>query len=253
MDLVRRLSVLRCASQAWDKGRVSTRGVDVGVLVEEPILVWVLDTDAGLVLVDTGLDPDALTDPARRSMLGDGPPPVVRPGDGLAAGLACLGCEPADVAAIVLTHTHWDHVGGVRHLPRVPVYLQRAELAALEAGEGDPGFVAAVRAGADLRAVDGDAEPIPGVRLLATHGHTPGHQSVAFELARAGPVVLAGDAADLEENLARAIPPGGTSDLAGAVASLERLRALRSGGARVVPGHDPASLAFLPLAPAWWD
>jgi glyoxylase-like metal-dependent hydrolase (beta-lactamase superfamily II) len=97
--------------------------------------------------------------------------------------------------------------------------------------------------------VDGEAKPWPGVRLVPTPGHCPGHQSLAVRLA-AGWVVLAADAADLQANLTRRVAPGillaGRSQ---ALASLDRLSDLAAGlAALVLPGHDPEVWASLPAA-----
>ena len=43
------------------------------------------------------------------------------------------------------------------------------------------------------RLLDGDAEIVPGVTVLRSDGHTPGHQSLLVELPETGPVILAGD------------------------------------------------------------
>ena len=44
------------------------------------------------------------------------------------------------------------------------------------------------------RLVDGDIELLPGIDLIETSGHVPGHQSVLVRLPRTGPVLLAVDA-----------------------------------------------------------
>ncbi len=87
--------------------------------------------------------------------------------------------------------------------------------------------------------LDGDAELLPGLRLLSTPGHTVGHMSALVELPESGPIVLGIDAADLIENFEFDIAPGGHVDLEMALASLRRLKSvtLRAGG-RLFPGHD---------------
>lgn len=54
---------------------------------------------------------------------------------------------------------------------------------------------------------DGEAEILPGVRLLPAPGHTAGHQIVVVETDE-GPVVLGGDVGDSFEELERGDTPG---------------------------------------------
>ncbi|WFE62255.1 MBL fold metallo-hydrolase [Micromonospora sp. WMMD714] len=137
--------------------------------------------------------------------VGDGPVTLVDAGIGpagspaaswapvpgrLPAELAAAGIDPADVHTVILTHLHSDHIGwAVTGTPGRPYFrnavylLQRAELAAVESiNPGLPaGLIAPLRAAGQLRLVDGDTALTPGIRLLPTPGHTPGHQSVLVD------------------------------------------------------------------------
>jgi N-acyl homoserine lactone hydrolase len=94
----------------------------------------------------------------------------------LPARLAEVGVDEREVAAVVCSHLHFDHCGQNAALA-APVHVQAAEReAAAEPGYTVPDW-AALPDGR-WRVVDGDAEVAEGVRLLATPGHTPGHQSV---------------------------------------------------------------------------
>lgn len=106
----------------------------------------------------------------------------------LPASLAAAGIEPSEADTVVLTHLHtdrvgWAVVGGEQTRPFFPnaaYLLQQAELNALE--EINPQLRSAVidplpKAG-QLRLLDGDTPLRSGERVFATHGHTPGHQSV---------------------------------------------------------------------------
>ena len=97
------------------------------------------------------------------------------------------------IVAVVNTHLHFDHCGGNRLVPGVPIYVQRGELeAAREPDYTVPEWVEFE--GADYRELDGEAEILPGVRVLPTPGHTPCHQSVLVDTDE-GLVVVAGDVA----------------------------------------------------------
>jgi N-acyl homoserine lactone hydrolase len=100
---------------------------------------------------------------------------------------------PRDVSLVVNTHLHFDHCGGNRLFAGVPIYVQRTEReAAREPGYTIPEWVEFP--GARYVELDGEAEIAPGVRVLPTPGHTPGHQSVLVET-EDGLVVVAGDVA----------------------------------------------------------
>ena len=74
-----------------------------------------------------------------------------------------------------------------------PFYVQRSEL---ERARKEAGVTAAWFdfAGARFELLDGDAEIADGVRVVATPGHTIGHQSVVVDAGR-GEAVMIGDAA----------------------------------------------------------
>ena len=98
---------------------------------------------------------------------------------------------PRAVACVVNTHLHFDHCGGNRLFVGVPLYVQACERAAArEPGYTIPEWVEFD--GATYVEHDGEAEILPGIRLLPTPGHAPGHQSVLVDT-EDGLVVLAGD------------------------------------------------------------
>ena len=155
-----------------------------------------VEHDGGLVLVDSGL--------------GNKEPPKFRDiygvdnagADGrtwLEDGIRALGHAPDDVRVLVNTHLHFDHAGGNTFVDaggavglsfaNARYVVQRGELAyATHTNERtaasylSPNFAAVGAAGRwDL--VDGEAEVVPGVRVLPTPGHVPFHQSVVVESA----------------------------------------------------------------------
>jgi len=94
---------------------------------------------------------------------------------------------------VINTHLHFDHCGGNRLFPGIPIHVQRRERAAArEPGYTIPEWVEFE--GARYVELDGEAEIAPGVRVLPTPGHTPGHQSVLVDT-EDGLVVVAGDVA----------------------------------------------------------
>ncbi|MFC9378799.1 MBL fold metallo-hydrolase [Streptomyces sp. NPDC057020] len=150
----------------------------------------VADPDgAGWTLVDAGVGPAE----------GPGAPWCPVPGR-LPDVLAQAGIDRADVHTVVLTHLHEDHSGwaadaaGRPFFPEARYVVQRAETAALD--RLDPVWdwvVEPLRAAGRLHEVDGRHRLRPGVTLLPTPGHTPGHQSVLVERPDGRDVLVTGD------------------------------------------------------------
>jgi N-acyl homoserine lactone hydrolase len=136
-----------------------------------PVHGWLVHHPDGLILVDTGVGTgvEAINEWYR---------PEVIP---LAEALAAVSVDTSDVEAVVLSHLHFDHCGQQGVLS-APVYVQDTEHRAAQAPRYTVAQWAAI-APDRLRLVHGDEELADGVRLLATSGHTPGHQSVLVETA----------------------------------------------------------------------
>ncbi len=145
-----------------------------------------------------------------------------------------------------MTHLHFDHAGGLASLPAsMPVFVQRREWEAANdaAAAARNSFLPRdYQCLADrVVLVDGDHDLLGdgSVRLLSTPGHTPGHQSVRVGLG----LVIGGDVTHFAAGLDDHRFPLFADDHAAQAASAERLRALRDGGATVLPGHDPDLLS----------
>jgi N-acyl homoserine lactone hydrolase len=148
----------------------------------------------------------------------------------VADALAELDLHPSDIGLVINTHLHFDHCGQNAVFKHAPFYVQRGELdrARRESPRLRDWFDFA---GARFELLDGDAEILPGLEVIATPGHTSGHQCV---LARdSGVDLLIGDAAYTSRIYARAdsaadvkLPPGQASDVPAWQDSMRRIHAL---------------------------
>jgi N-acyl homoserine lactone hydrolase len=139
---------------------------------EVPVYAFLIRHPDGAILVDTGVGRgNAYVDEVYQ-------PAIIN----LPNALADLGVDHRDVAAVVNSHLHFDHCGQnpTFYGLDIPVYVQSAEVEAATALHYTDLDWATVPP-AQLRRVDGDEELAVGVRLLATPGHTSGHQSVLVE------------------------------------------------------------------------
>jgi N-acyl homoserine lactone hydrolase len=152
--------------------------------------------------------------------------------------LGDVGVEMAEVTAVVNCHLHADHAGQNGAFPGVPIHVQPAEWELAQTADHTIlDWIAAP--GTTYRQTAGDHEMAPGIRVIATPGHTPGHQSLVVEMPD-GPVVLAGQACyNLGEWIGDSDTLEGRSGAADRDAydrSIEKLRALDP--VRVHFGHD---------------
>lgn len=247
MTAVRRFWPLLTATHRYEK-TISTRGRGAGVTVEAPILAYLIETTDGRVLYDVGCDYGKIADPSLCSHYYDAEtfafgPPSFTEEDRLSARLEQLGLRPTDVDAVVIGHLHFDHAGGLRDMAHADIHIHPEELADARRGE-DPAYFADDFEGPyNWRLDASEYEIAPGIRLMDTPGHTAGHRSLYVELPDSRPVIIAGDAADLQENLDDEVPPGlcwqDRTDLA--VDSIRRLKSLALvTGALIWPNHDMA-------------
>lgn len=215
-------------------------GDDSHKRVTLPCFQILLRSEGQTVLVDTGMPPSAAGDPDGLRREYDIDPswirPVVTPEEQIDTQLAALGLKLPDLDLVVNTHFHFDHAGGNALCSGVPVAAQRAEFEAARESDYLPVWDAA---GLEFRSIEGDWSPLPGVEMLVTPGHTPGHQSMLVRLDDR-PWLFTCDAVYTEEHW-RAGKLGAVSDIAQARTSIERLhRVAAEEDARIIFGHDIA-------------
>jgi glyoxylase-like metal-dependent hydrolase (beta-lactamase superfamily II) len=127
-----------------------------------------------------------------------------------------LEIKPDQVADIVLSHAHFDHMGSIDQYPKANLYLQKKELLSwIEAMALPPrfGYLTSILDTADIRTaldaadehrlhlLEGDRDNVlPGIHVREGHGHTLGQQYIVVETAR-GRYVVAGDCIYSSRNL----------------------------------------------------
>jgi N-acyl homoserine lactone hydrolase len=147
----------------------------------------------------------------------------------VAAALDELDMTPGDIGLVINTHLHFDHCGQNAVFKHAPFYLQRSELSRARTESPQlSGWFDFMNARFEL--LDGDAEVLPGLRVMATPGHTAGHQSVLVEAADGTTDVLIGDAAYQPQQyldpLSDELPEGQASDVTAWRQSLGRIRSV---------------------------
>lgn len=193
--------------------------------VNSDVRCFLLPHASGVALVDAGLPASAET---------------------IFVALEELSADWSDVSDIVVTHAHFDHVGGLAgvlsHAPAATLRSSVAEASAVEAAAG----------GRQVRPLESGAA-VAGLTVVLTPGHSPGHLCL---LSADDGVLLAGDVVGCVAGALVRAPSMFTDDAVLAEQSLRELASL--GVTRLVTSHGdelidgPEQLAILAGASAGW-
>ena len=154
--------------------------------------------------------------------------------------------SPQDIQCVILTHCHWDHIGGLDQFPNATIYCQRDEVswsivppewlaAAYPAALSDRLVSARNR----LVLLDGDSVIEDGIFLQKVRAHSPGSQMVEV-ITENGTVSITGDAILYYINYEQRIPIGTYHNLCEAMEVIQKLhnRCLLD-KVILLPSHDP--------------
>ena len=222
--------------------------MQVGVMPEYeiPVVCYLVQTEDGKnILIDTGL-PEIL--PEGESEFENGQDVIEQ--------LARLGLEPDDIHTVISTHYDGDHAGRHAVFTKATYIVQRAHH---EDAATNPRF-AFIRPQWDqpaerIRFADGDTELLPGLELIETSGHVPGHQSVLVRLPKTGEILLTIDAVAFASGFTRDEQDSGDPDAKAIRASTIKLMDMveHRNIPMVIFGHDSEQWKTLKTLPEFYD
>ena len=234
-----KLWALRCGDLYTDIGGLIA-GDAKGVMADVPVMCFAVDTDDGVLVFDTGMHEACC-----------GPDPAAHFGAMLSLfeircprqalvdeRLRQAGYTVDQVRWVVNSHLHFDHAGRNAAFPAAIQYVRARELDwAWERSKKPSGILPGDLAELDAEPWDYDDtfDLTPGVQLISTPGHTPGHQAMLVSFTDGRNFVCAGDAAYTLQAIVEHTPTGRGADLDQSVASLHTLTSLR---AEILTAHD---------------
>lgn len=216
---------------------------------------YLIQTDAGEnILIDTGFPAkyaeDAAAATTEDGLGGFGRVVSLTPENLAPAQLALLGLGPGDIALMIQSHTHIDHVGFLHGFPHAPILIATAERALPR-----PLYWSGKQAlqWPDRRyiEIDGDICIGAGFHIYLVPGHTPGQLAFCIDLPKTGPVLLTSDALSRAEEFDTGFVGAWNADAAKASAA-RLLQIAEQRQAMMIYGHCPVQWPRLRKAPEWY-
>jgi N-acyl homoserine lactone hydrolase len=228
-------------------------------LFDVPVPWFVIEHPAGNIIIDGGNAAAVATDArAYWGPIAESCVPTMKESEFCIPAMEAAGLRPADIRYVFLSHLHHDHTGAIGQFPNAVHVVRRREY---EYAFSPDWFVAPAYVRADFdkpklrwEFLDEDSTldfyGDGSVQLVATPGHSMGHQSFFVRTPQSGAKLLAVDAVPTRDHWERKAMLGLTTSMSEAVRSIDKLRALADRtNATLVPGHDPDAWPNFTLAP----
>jgi len=239
-----------------DGSTVSASNIAIGANPDDSVrfcfMIWLLKGDNGrTILVDAGYIDSSSTINEK----------YVRPD----LVLKRINVFPSDITDIILTHPHWDHIGGITLFPRATIWIQEDDFEYYvgrkwqEDGHSE-GFtinnipdILNVKSQGRLKLVKGDnIEIMPGIRVFIGSKHSFENQYLLVNSdSKKYKILLASDATWFYYNLNHLLSVPLVIDSKAYIEALKRMKTLVSDTDLIIPGHDPLVFSKFPIVADW--
>ena len=254
---VQRMYVFNCGESTVGDMSRWTPGVNVGKPGEFSANCYLIRHTSGWMMFDSGINDNVATMPKGFQRGKDSPRYILR--KPLRVQLEEIGVDPKQITHVAFSHTHGDHVGNGNLFSNATLYIQQAEYDIAFGPEAVSKWNFEVTSYDKLHAnpmvrLNGDHDIFGDgtVKLIATPGHTPGHQSLLVRLPKRGAVILSGDMVHLQDNWTHRRVPSFNFNREQSLQSMEKVATLmKQTGAQLWINHDKVQSDQIPKAPAY--
>lgn len=169
-----------------------------------------------------------------------------------------ININPSDITDVIITHPHWDHIGGIDLFPKAMVWMQEKDYnyfvgTAWQKDIDNSGFnskdvykIIQKNIDKQLTLVKGDSiEIIPGIRVFIGSRHTYESQYVLVA-SGSDKVIIASDNTWLYYNLTSLLSIPITFDQNAFIENLKRMKSIVKNIDLIIPGHDPLVFSKFP-------
>lgn len=254
---VERMYAFNCGESTVQDVSRWTPGVNVGKPGAFSANCYLIRHTKGWMMWDSGINDNVATMPKGFQRSKVAPHYILR--KPLRFALSEIGVDPAKIEHVAFSHTHGDHVGNGNLFTGATLYIQQAEYDIAFGPEAVSKWNFEVTSYDKLRAnkivkLNGDHDIFGdgSVVIIATPGHTPGHQSLLVRLPKTGQVILTGDMVHLQDNWINRRVPSFNFDVAQSLKSMDKVAGImQKTGAKLWINHDKAQSDAIPKAPKY--
>lgn len=234
------------ADEGKSPAKESIIGIDQNDSVDFADFFWLLKAPDGRnILVDAGfIDSTHITRD------------FVRPD----SVLLQLNVSPKEISDIIITHPHYDHIGGISLFPNARIWMNQDDYEYFIGPAWQPGGVSTgfkkqdvinintIKSQGRLKLVKGDnIEIMPGIKAFTGSRHTFENMYLLVNSnSEKNKILLASDAVWFYTNLEKELPVSLCFDPATYVNAMRRMKTLVTNTNLIIPGHDGKVLSKFP-------
>jgi len=173
--------------------------------------------------------------------------------------------SPSNITDIILTHPHFDHIGGINLFPKADIWIQKDDFEYFigEAWQDDKSSkyfrkndvhnIIEINLQGRLKLIDGDdLEIFPGIRVYTGSKHTFENQYLLVNSnSKTNKVLIASDAVWFYYNLTHLLPVTLSMDSKAYVEAMKRMKTLVTNPDLIIPGHDDLVFTKFPEVTEW--